>query len=266
MKRTVRLMTVLFCVAALLIGGCSVPEETVVTTADYIIVKQGEQYLMRVTNDWIISSVPGCVAISHPTYQSVADMKAAILNNKFSATDYQAISIMGASTNGEIPLFNLDALYEPTLPDSMRYKQVTWIGERYYFNFSNGNMTGSLYLLDRELFDQYIDEEFTNYFDGDSRILDKTEPDSNRGGTIYYYHTSVTSLKAHMFTFTQGEKTIYVRERYWSPYGGLRSITVWGYDGENYYKVLIHGMTGAPTEEWYLTFGLTPYVEDAEKA
>ena len=267
MKRTVRLMTVLFCVAALLICGCSVPEETVVTTADYIIVKQGEQYLMRVTNDWIIYSVPGYIPIKYPTYKSVADMKEAILNNKFSATDYQAISVMGASTKGEIALFDLGTLYEPTLPDGRTYQKVIWYGEKYCFNFRNGYIDGSLYVLSKERFDQYLYEDFTNYLNKDYISIEKTEQDSTRGGTIYYYRHSGTICKTYMHTFTQGEKTIYVRERYESIYSDkLYSSSIWGYDGKNYYMVDIHKIEDAPTAEWYLTFGLTPYVEDAEKA
>ena len=267
MKRTVRLMTVLFCVAALLICGCSVPEETVVTTADYIIVKQGEQYLMRVTNDWIISSLPGYTTIRYPTYKSVADMKAAILNNKFSATDYQAISVMGASTNGEIPLFNLDALYEPTLPNGRSYQEVRWFRDGYSFSFRNGYIDGSLYVLSKERFDQYVYEDFTNYLNKDYLSIEKTEQDSTRGGTIYYYRSRESSHKAYMHTFTQGEKTIHVREGYESIYSDkLYSASIFGYDGENYYMVKIHKIEDVPTVEWYLTFGLTPYVEDAEKA
>jgi len=269
MKRTVGLLNVLLLMVTLLLCGCTAQEKVIVSNDVYTIVEQDGQIVMKVENKSVISLTEDMREYKPPTYRTPGAMRTAIRECKFTQSDYEAISYMALCYGGSIPLFNLDTLSEPVLPDNMEYSSVTWDGERYYFHFNmdaafdKDVTSGTVYVINKNIFDRELKKQITNYFDNDNLTLDKTEEDAKRGGTIYYYHTSSHSMKLHILTLTQGTKTLYIREKYYSTYSSTPDqIYILGKDGDNYFSVLAYNFKGRPAQEWYLSFGLVPYVEN----
>lgn len=267
MKKTVRVVSALVLLIALLMGGCKaqeeIAEETVLSNDVYSVVKKGDQFTMRVTDEAILQLAENIHVYYSPTYSTLEEMRTAIRECRFTESDYIAIAYFARKNDGEIPLFDLENLKEPTLPGNSEYTSVTWGGARYYFHYDNENLTGTVYVINKESFDQQVAEEFFGYFDEEDDVITKTEEDQVRGGTMYYYtrgRYTQTKSKVYMATFTQGTKTVYVQETYYNTSNNYPNwIEMWVVDGDDYFSVLLEGYDVAMTESWYLSFGLTPY-------
>ena len=271
MKKTVRFVSALVLLIALLLGGCKaqeeIAEEIVLSNGVYTIVKQGDQFTMRVTDESVLKLAENIHVYYSPTYSTLEEMRTAIRECRFTESDYKAIAFFARKNDGEIPLFDLENLKEPTLPGNSEYTSVTWGGARYFFHYENENFRGAVYVINKESFDQQLAREFFDYFDEDD-VVTKTEEDKVRGGTMYYYKAVRAELatKVYMSIFTQDTKTVYVQENYFSTYSTYPvRIKIWVVDGDDYFSALISDYEGVPTESWYLSFGLTPYEGETAK-
>ena len=262
------LICFLLCLFCLTTSGCAAKEQLISKTSDYDLVKQNDRYYIKLHDVESASSLMGSIVVEDPEFDSLSEMKQKIMTGNFTEREQQALSLMGIKYEGTIPICDLTNLCEPIFPKGIQYSKVIWFGETYSFVMDSASqVSGCLRVISQETYDRYLQEDFINFLENDNITLDSMTEDTVRGGTIYNYHTSITTLKAHMFTFTQDDKTIHVFEDYNSPYDTRPwSVTILGADGKNYYEVLIFDVTELPTTEWYLTFGLTPYVEDTEKA
>ena len=272
MKKTVSLLSALVLLVTLLLGGCKAQEETALPDGEivlsndvYTIVKQGDQFAMRVTNESVLKLAEDLQVYYAPTYRTLEAMRTAIRECKFTESDYKAISYQARRYDGEIPLFDLDRLYEPAFDTRQKYDSVSWGGAMYYFQYQNEYFSGSFHVINKEGFEQRMENDFYGFLNDENREWVKTEEDTKRGGTMYYYQTRALN-KTYILTLTQDSKTVYVKESYASVYDDEPYwIHIWGTDGENYFYVLIGDYQYLPTVSWYLSFGLTPYEGETTK-
>ena len=266
MKKTVSLLSALVLLVTLLLGGCKAQEETALPDGEivlsndvYTIVKQGDQFAMRVTNESVLKLAEDLQVYYAPTYRTLEAMRTAIRECKFTESDYKAISYQARRYDGEIPLFDLDRLYEPAFDTRQKYRSVSWDGATYYFEYENEYFTGVFRVFDKEGFERSLKDNFYDFINDEDREWVKTEEDTKRGGTMYYDQTRALN-KTYILTLTQDSKTVYVRESYASVYDDEPYwINIWGTDGDNYFHMLIGDYQYLPTVSWYLSFGLTPY-------
>ena len=118
--------------------------------ADYSIAQEnGEFYLLIPSGVFLGNDLSFSVQTPPPDiyFASVADMKAFLLEGKF--TNEHLIKIRGfeKASNGYVAMLDLNAIWEPKLPEELYAARVTWYGVNYEYLIGDGKHQGKISVL-----------------------------------------------------------------------------------------------------------------------
>ena len=99
------------------------------------------------------------------------------------------------------------------------------------------------------------------------QTVSKTEKIEDRDSTVTYYTTVAGEFKRVCYKLEQGEKTLYVAEKYclegYTDYTNNnvsldipKSITILGEQENEYFRIYLSKLEQRPSEEYLLEFGL----------
>jgi hypothetical protein len=119
--------------------------------ADYAIAQEnGEFYLIMYKEGVRPNYGDVGVALTPPPdiyFASVADMKDFLLEGKFTNEHLLNISGFEKASNGLPAMLDLNAIWEPKLPEELRVGRVTWRGVNYAYLFGDGKHQGKISVL-----------------------------------------------------------------------------------------------------------------------
>jgi len=126
-----------------------------------------------------------------------------------------------------VKICNLDSLYIPVLPENASVSGFYWTAELYSFFVDLGEEASANVL--------YLSEE--------------------------YFNLRCPKESEISYVLQEGSKTVRVCEKLDAD-GNPARIELYCSDGELFYQVSLSGLAEKPTENWLLSFGLTPYVAE----
>ena len=135
---------------------------------------------------------PEFVQLATVQFKSLAEMKNAIKNNKFTPSQAAIIKTFFPKDSNGIKICNPDRLYKPVLPDNLEYDEVSLSGEMYSF-LVNSNSNFSLaffHYMTKDVFDRSLKNEFDLYSNHLITITSvQDEIFDNLFTKTYYYYT-----------------------------------------------------------------------------
>ena len=273
---TKKLLSVFLCAVLLLLTACSTHGEKYAENELYTIyAKDGQYSLVMKQTPGLSGFEDGSVVRTDPKFSSLAEMREAILTGSFSDMELFAIQRFSKNDAGNIIICDINNLYEPVLPKNITIGEVVWHGDSYGFLFDTSRSTVfpsdtsqdsnygrycSMKYVSEESFNRSL-KNFTEFTQNDNIEILSQQKDDITGGTIYTYRTYLGyTFQDILYTISDENKTIYVHEKRDSD-----SVTIWGIESGIYFIVNI-APKGRLDPNWAFSFGLVPYVEDAEKA
>ena len=266
---TKKLLSVFLCAVLLLLTACSTHGEKYAENELYTIYAKDGEYTL-VLKDSVksqIDAISEAQILEYPVFKSLSDMKRAILAGDISTYELYSLQSGAAKDGGSIPICDVNNLYAPTLPHNISVKDIAWYGEMYLFRLDASAApvdSCSISYWTEDRFEKDV-KGFTEFTANKNIEILSSAIDSATGGTIYEYQTRMGTFTDVLYTLTEGSKVIHVNEMYCN--GGCPKIVkIWGIDNGVHFNVVIIEPKSRPTADWLLSFGLVPYVEDAEKA
>ncbi len=259
MKKWTILVAAVLSVCVLALSGCA--SAPVAKNNLFSVLKEDETYVLRFHEQQKTqagSALSGSEAAHILEFSSVSEMKASILEGKFTEEDVQGILQFDKSAKGDIYLFDLDKMYEPVLPEGMTY-DVRWNGNAYAFaNLSGLDGWNVIAPNTKEEYDQNV-EALYDFLEINDGIKQSALED--REGTVYEYTSKFGKhVRVVVYTLTSGNKTMLVRETYSgdSSASSFSGIDFCGVDNGIYFEGSLNERAST-SEEWLLSFGIQPY-------
>lgn len=220
-----------------------------------------------------------CIVITETeSYDSPSEMKAAIMGgNMDSYRKYYFSKALSAYSEEifinnkkytAIEIADLYNLYTPAVPDDIKLEseEVGW--GNYYYSYAlkkNGAITVSAFNVcsHRYFFDTYY-AKYVKILSDTTYQNTKYETgyEEDRNATVFYSVEGEQLKKLHVvYALETGYKALTVIENYTNSAAVPSSVEILGYDKYHYFYANAYGFSERPTEEWLLSFGLTPYTE-----
>lgn len=214
---------------------------------------------------------PEFVQLATVQFKSLAEMKNAIKNNKFTPSQAAIIKTFFPKDSNGIKICNPDRLYKPVLPDNLEYDEVSLSGEMYSF-LVNSNSNFSLaffHYMTKDVFDRSLKNEFDLYSNHLITITSvQDEMFDNLFTKTYYYYTKNCEMKSIAYTIDSNGKKLQILEKYTlkAYVSGLQvsntipdSVYVFGTDNNLYFELCIHDPTSRPTVNWLSQIGIEEF-------
>ena len=214
---------------------------------------------------------PEWVQLATVQFKSLAEMKNAIKNNKFTPSQAAIIKTFFPKDSNGIKICNPDRLYKPVLPDNLEYDEVSLSGEMYSF-LVNSNSNFSLaffHYMTKDVFDRSLKNEFDLYSNHLITITSvQDEMFDNLFTKTYYYYTKNCEMKSIAYTINSNGKKLQILEKYTlkAYVSGLQvsntipdSVYVFGTDNNLYFELCIHDPTSRPTVNWLSQIGIEEF-------
>ena len=247
------------------------------STDAYTVTQVSDQYYLNFLdgNDDSAESNPS-LSITTVFFPSVASMKHAILTNSFSKAELQIIKNAFSKNENGIMICDLHRLYEPVLPEGYTLDGVTWEGAGYELKIKGNEASAGGYIQFRsqDTWDsvyQYEMEQLTKF----EILQHESSTYDGASSETYVYTTGAAKLKDVYLTIPSENRSTptkvimhYCLEHSDPEYSVSdtvpRTVEIYGEDNGQHFKVLILSPTTAPTVEWLSSFGITPYVDNAD--
>ena len=214
---------------------------------------------------------PEWVQLATVKFESLAEMKNAIKNNKFTPSQAAIIKTFFPKDSNGIKICNPDRLYKPVLPDNLEYDEVYLSGEMYSF-FVNSNSNFSLaffHYMTKDVFDRSLKDEFDLYSNHLITITSvQDEMFDNVLMKTYYYYTKNCEMKSIAYTINSNGKKLQVLETYilkafvsdlQVSNSIPQTVYVFGTDNNLYFELCIHDPTSRPTVNWLSQIGIEEF-------
>lgn len=265
MKKTKSILIIipilLLLVCTALIRGYKPPREVYLENDTYTIYVQNGQYSLVPKNPLPLLPSDSClyyVMVENPSFYSLAEMKAAIEEGRFTDKELESLQSSSSFCEEGFKICDISTLYTPTLPDGLSVQRITWDAISYNFKI---NQKCSISCVTPEYFDRMV-KDFTE-FEDKWEIL-SSKPDPSTGGTLYTYANRQDqgslgpTQSAVLYTLKQGDKELRVLKEC-TPIDRYNKITIWGIENGAHFIVTILNPLPHHTPEWLLSFGMTPY-------
>ena len=262
MKKAWKIMFALTLALVLLAGCIAAPTEQILSeTERYSVVNNDGSYSLRFNKAISGSASSGANMSVKPEeflFSSLGEMKAAVMEGKFTDKQIQYISMhFSKNEKGDVLLFDMDNLCDISLPEGAEVTQISWKGKNYTFSFKTKDFTGDLMVCEKSSVESYAAK---NDVARKQEKIVKTEEDPAHNGKIYYVEGGVGVRKHTQYTYSGENGTITVcvcdkvsdlslAIRFWGEYNGA------------YFHGAIMDAQEAPSYEWITSLGLKPYVE-----
>lgn len=162
------------------------------------------------------------------------------------------------NADGTIDMFDLENVYQPIQNGEEAFSELTWTGPIYSYFYLDGDANCMLYTLSI-LRKDYWDASCPTAENFQRNQQDATNlgDHPSRDGTLMQYTAeNGTTCQDLLYTLTDGNKTIYVREIGLNEQDIPSSVEVYGTQDGGYYVVTLTGLTKIPTPEYLLSFGI----------
>lgn len=211
------------------------------------------------------SALSGNIAIEYPSFDSVAEMKEAILGGNVSDRELYALRVQ--STDDVLEICDPNKLCDLTLPDSVSIRSVTWRGDHYSFGIKGNLARGYVMCVDEESYNQNFSYHYLNYPDSKFHSVNSDTTTSERNARLVDSDTSQVNFKTLLYELpTTSGNTLYVQEqfllRWFNDPTGETSETIpdqirfFGNWNGNYFYGWLHEFEERPSVEWLSSFGL----------
>ena len=258
------------CISALflviiLLAGCA-QKETPYISNEYVLEYEKDKCYMSFKGEKVEEKVSSaCERFGFGlTFTSLDELKDTIINEKF--TDGQLNVIRRDFTNKDtkiIQICNPNKLYQAVYPEKYEATMLVWKGLTYGWVFDNSY--GNINYITKERFDYSYKQDFSDFTE--MQTVSKTEKIEDRDSTVTYYTTVAGEFKRVCYKLEQGEKTLYVAEKYclegYTDYTKNnvsldipKSITILGEQENEYFRIYLSKLEQRPSEEYLLEFGL----------
>ena len=249
----------------ILCAGCSQKDAPYISN-EYVLEYEGDKCYMSFLgerNDEEIDLLESRV-FGITTFKSLEELKDTIINNKFTDSQLNIIrrDFVDKDTK-KIQICNPNKLYQAVYPEKYEATMLVWEGLSYGWVFDNSY--GNINYITKERFDYSYKQDFSDFTE--MQTVSKTEKIEDRDSTVTYYTTVAGEFKRVCYKLEQGEKTLYVAEKYclegYTDYTKNnvsldipKSITILGEQKNEYFRVFLSKLEQRPSEEYLLEFGL----------
>ena len=258
------------CISALflviiLFAGCA-QKETPYISNEYVLEYENDKCYMSFMGERKVEEkdLSECETFGL-TFTSLDELKDTIINEKF--TDGQLNVIRRDFTNKDtkkIQICNPNKLYQAVYPEKYEATMLVWKGLTYGWVFDDKEISSISYIT-KERFDYSYKQDFSDFTE--MQTVSKTENIEDRDSTVTYYTTVAGEFKRVCYKLEQGEKTLYVAEKYclegYTDYTKNnvsldipKSITILGEQENEYFRIYLSKLEQRPSEEYLLEFGL----------
>lgn len=257
-----------FILVLLLVSLCGCADREVLSNDIYTIRESHDGNYVMSFYDKLTSSSSGLNASQTPpqfTFDSLADMKRTIQEGNFDKEDQKNIQKFFGNNSTQVPICNLNSLYDAKLPESASVSGVWWFGSSYSLTVRDGDIYGTVKPTTKERVD-WEEESWSNRTASNpaiSIISEGTEAERNASVIVFDAVTVGERWKEIRYHFTAGDTNLTVLERYQCAVSETvpQAVYLWGLSNGEYVVVTLYGFTERPGYEWLKSIGLKPYVE-----
>ncbi|MBQ8351574.1 MAG: hypothetical protein IJY20_05980 [Clostridia bacterium] len=266
----------MFAAVVMLLSGCAPAATPTIEYPlefdQYRIYQSGETVYFQLSD-----SIKDTDNYDHHTlgmdFSSMQEFYEKITTGQFTDREYVRLKYNMQAVRGRFAMRDLNKLYVPVWPSGHDIvSNIGWRGNVFHFVESTEMCTISI--LDKESYDLEMEYLFNNQ-EGKNNISVKQVRDRNATEYRRTSHGGEKTVKILIYTLQSRGKTIYVRENYivessYSEDEYLISetipshIDIMGIDKGQYFCVDVYYPTERPSEEWLLSFGVTPFVPESE--
>lgn len=256
----------------LLLCGCSstnaVPGVEVLSNEQYSVMERNGEYYFDFKEAVDLSTASqqtgaATAGSSGVNFGSVKAMRDRIVNGGFSAATLSGMAGWAKTTDGDVAVCNVNALWDAYLPQDLELAHVNWSGQTYAFVLQSDDLEGRLCLTTESGYKRMqeiliIDKESNNL------KFTSVEQVAERDATVITYESSVASSgKQIRYTYEENGFTVTILEDYFFDQSETVPFVVTGMAEGNgiYYYWDVGGFTERPSYEWIKSIGLKPYVE-----
>lgn len=238
--------------------------------ADYSLITRGGLCYVILENEY--TTIGGGQVLADVLFSSMKEFKDTVTQGKLSDSQKALVSTFAKDENG-ILTCDFNNLYVPVLPTSgVCDDDVSWGGESYDFYVDlEGKPFGFFSVWTKRIYDQNYKYYITDFFDRNTIRLIRAEELGN-GKTAFYYSTGAGYYVEIRYTLEDNSRTFVVSKTY-----RLNSsdeiideatkipeeMSIYGNQGDVYYKIKLYEFESVPTDEWILQFGVKKYVENS---
>lgn len=238
-------------------------DTSMVESWNYTIIEQnGNHYI--VFEDPTVYQI-WAVDVATVEFNSLADFKDSVMNDKLSVWDKQII--ITSFTKDEVGILTPDFnnLFEPYMPDEFQIDLLCWEGRGYTFlTYTPSGIEAYITYHSQEHYNEIVQRDFEGLFNQDTVWIEGAiEMDDEK--SITTYSTVKKSRTYTKYTLSDGNKTMLVVER---TYGSEidtdtvpETVTLYCTEGDAHYVVNLYDFQERPSTSWLLEFGMHPYVE-----
>lgn len=251
----------------ILFASCAQKENPYISN-EYVLEYEGDKCYMSFLgerNDEEIDLLESRV-FGITTFKSLEELKDTIINNKFTDSQLNIIrrDFVDKDTK-KIQICNPNKLFQVVYPEKFEVTKFIWKGLTYAWILDNEESSLSMSYITKERFDSSYKQDYSGFNEMQNVI--KTEIIDDRNSTISYYTTDAGEFKRVCYKLEQGEKTLYIAEKYclkgYTEYTKNnvshdipKSIIILGEQENEYFRVYFSGEEQRPSIDYLLEFGL----------
>ena len=214
-------------------------------------------------------------------FSTVAEMRSAFLNNTLTEQQINTIRQTFADDTTGIYLCNLNALYEPVLPDHVSPKYISLTGTNYsfYVGATEQYASADIYVASSNQYNSLYSYAHEPHSAEYTSVTEQAEDQfGNTPCEIieYVYTGSGATFRDYLLSFSQDhvQTEIVISYRLIGPTPSLIEYresetlpaNIWIFQEVNDLRFVYHirDLEIEPTVEWLTSFGVTPYVDNSD--
>jgi len=259
----------------LMLSACSAPY-------GYEFYKSGDQYYIHIDKEQLGFPAGESICLWEVKFDNLEEMILDIKTGNFTEGELRNLavnaSLYTSDSEGDLPVCDLEALWEPVLPESTKIVRIWWYGPRYSFELSDAAITGtfpatpgkgtdSLLYEHKQIYELRFKKQMLNikeYIEMLGWEVSDIQTDPDRNATVCYSNRRGVMHKDLTYSFTVGNATHYVYEAYnleksdAVPY----DVSMMVIDGENWMFYSFGTPVARPSIEFLSSFGMQEYIAE----
>lgn len=248
----------------------TIPNSSFSTDA-YTVSQVSGQYYLNFKDGYKASAedIKGCEQ-ANITFDSLADMKSKLQNGNLSTSEQIIMQAAFPKDENGILMCDLTKLYEPILPDGVSYSKVSWSGgTAISFAFSGGTFLWA----EESTYNARLQREYVHAPNTTNYTITSDQEGTYDGHPcrwIELTRTNGLSFRIACIEITVDGRAVYAVLNFsaaddtgTAPEAPFTGTIMTELNGQ-YIIITIANPTTAPTVEWLSSFGITPYVDNAD--
>ena len=242
----------------------------------YSVSRIGAQYYINFTQGNTLRDGETNPGVGEIEFDSIQSMKQAFLNGGLDGWQSAILRSLFSpynNTNG-IRIWNLDELYQAVYPDGVSETRVSLTP--YCIQFYN--TAGCLLLLTEESYHDLYNSKYHKYLESGVTILNQATGvyDGTPCEIVEYKHPYWNSVcRDILLSVDQNGKQLHIKISYHLPSSPDENaaseilpyqVEIFGQELGQYFEFSDFSVETSPTVEWLTSFGVTPYVDNADQS